>query len=443
MAKTSPKAGFVTKLPAIPSTVLTSLQEISDAIGVPRTVLPPDEEISYAWEQLPRLLAKIPRGSRTELHVRMCVAVANGLFDAAMNYAWNSSVTALRDKVRAFGLPVVEQINGTSFDEAALVGMTDADLLKQCLRLNLVDEEAFFFLGHCREIRNNFSAAHPTTGATDDQEFLVFLNRCAKYALSDTSNPTGVDVQTLIQSVKGPAFAEEQTVEWLRRLNATHEAQRQLIISMLHGFYCDPNSQQEARTNAITLCVRLKDQFSPSIISELINRHSDYIAKAKVPQQTASQEFFRHLGLFSVLSDQERHALVSNACARLLQVHHAWSNFHNEPPFAARLLELSSQGQLPNTVQREFVETVAISGTGNPYGLSQGADPIYKQMVRNFTPHQVGLFLDLSTSSVTLTRRLQNPRCQVQFRGLVGLLDPASVPVKARSVYDGWLTPAK
>ena len=53
----------------------------------------------------------------------MCVAVATGLFDSAINYAWNAAVIELRGKVRQFGLTVIPQVTGRPFNEAALVDL--------------------------------------------------------------------------------------------------------------------------------------------------------------------------------------------------------------------------------------------------------------------------------------------------------------------------------
>ncbi len=61
-----------------------------------------------------------------------------------------------------FGLSVVAQIQQNDFEEKHLLELQDSRLLELCLKLNIVDEEGFFFLDQCRNVRNNFSAAHPT-----------------------------------------------------------------------------------------------------------------------------------------------------------------------------------------------------------------------------------------------------------------------------------------
>jgi hypothetical protein len=146
----------------------------------------------------------------------------------------------LRDKVSASASRIVPEITGNPFDEQKLLDLQDSGLLTLCLDLNLITEDGYFMLDQCRDIRNNFSAAHPTIGQVDAYEFVNFLNRCAKYALSNLVNPKGVDTKAFIKAVKGPKFESIQGNEWIAKLKATHEAQRESLLLSLHGIYCDP-----------------------------------------------------------------------------------------------------------------------------------------------------------------------------------------------------------
>jgi hypothetical protein len=167
-------------LPALPTTVLPAIEQLVSALGIPRNALASVEEIEYAWRDLPRELREIPEHLRGELVARMCVAVSTGLFDGAMNYIWNAAILHLRDKIRTFGLPVVAQILQKDFEERHLLELQDSRLLELCLKLNIVDEDGFFFLDQCRDVRNNFSAAHPTLGKVNDREFTIFFKSLCK-----------------------------------------------------------------------------------------------------------------------------------------------------------------------------------------------------------------------------------------------------------------------
>jgi len=429
-------------LPAISTTTLSPIDEISSALGIPRTVLAGDDEIARAWNQLPRLLTLIPQEQLTVHQARMCIAVRAGLFDSAINYAWNSAILALRGKVRGFGLNVVPQVIQKPFDESTLDDLKDAELLELCLSLNLIVEDAYFFLDQCRDIRNNFSAAHPAVGTIDDTEFVSFLNRVIRYALVTTSNPTGVNMQGLITALKQSRFTDDQEKEWLDRVDSTHDAQRQIIVSMLHGLYCDPDSSEESRLNALDICTKLAPKFTPAIRSELLDRHSDYVADGQSDRQKASQQFFENLTMLSLLSEVERHAILSRACKRLYGVHQGWDNFYNEPPFAERLLELSRQGAVPESTRAEFVNTVVACASGNQYGVSTTALPHYETMIKDFSPREILLMLEFPGGKLIAGRRIRsNAGILNRYKKLVSLLDEKSIPPSHQKLWEQWRSP--
>lgn len=428
-------------LPTLPTTVLPAIAELAASFGIPQEVLASAEEIECAWRDLPRELREIPPELRGELVARMCVAVSTGLFDGAMNYAWNAAVLQLRQKIRNFGLSVVAQIQRRDFEEKHLLELQDSQLLELCLKLNIVDEDGYFFLDQCRDVRNNFSAAHPTLGTVNDREFTTFLNRCVRYALADSVSPKGVDIEAFISSVKGPRFNDHQRQIWLKRLSETHDAQRQMLISMVHGIYCDPATAEPARLNSIEICGGLRDSLTSSMRSELINNHSEYVAKGIEDRHAASLQFFEKLGFLGLLNESEQHVVFSRATERLWNVHNGMNNFYNEPPFAERLLELSQQGAIPETAQDQFVQVVACCRLGNGYGVSNAAIPFYDQIIRSFSPREIAILIRSASSKDTvLGRRLVSvSSCRRKFKDVISLIDTASVPSGVKADYDNFI----
>lgn len=429
-------------LPAVIPNMTGALDNLTQAVGVPREILPPAEQIQQAWDQLPRLLNDIPAEYRNEHHARMCIAVAAGLFDSAINYAWNAVIMRLRDRVRSFGIGAVHTFTGDQFDEEALVDLKDAELIELCLRLNLITEDGYFFLDQCRDIRNNFSSAHPAIGVIDDIEFSSFVNRCTRYAFTDTTDPRGIDGTEFIGAITSSRFSESQTSEWVQRMRQTHEAQRALLFGTIHGIYCDPGSSQDSRLNAMNIAMALSAELTPSIISLVVNRHSDYAAHGDEQRQAASRMFFEGLGILSqVLTDAEKHASFSVAAKKLVSVHQAFDNFYNEPPFAERILALTKQMPIPQTAQDEVVDAVLTCAAGNPYGVSHAAKTTYHEIIQNFTPREVRLMLQAHARQTTLTSRLRAyPAVKSRFIELVALLDPQSVSEADRPLYDEWMS---
>jgi hypothetical protein len=417
--------------------MLPALGLLTKALGIPREVLAPDVEIAYAWRDLPRELAAIPAELRGELIARMCVAVSTGLFDGAINYAWNATILHLRQMVQNFGLPVVAQTLQKDFEEQHLIELQDSQLLELALKLGLISEDGFFFLDQCRDMRNNFSAAHPTIGKINDREFTTFLNRCTRYALAAQAFPKGIDVSSFISAIKGARFNDAQLGVWVTRLDATHDAQRQLLFGTVHGIYCDPATSEPGRLNALDLCATYFSKFTAAVRADLVERHSDYVAKGDTARHTASQRFFEKLGALTLLNESERHGVISHAVSRLWTVHQEMNNFYNEPPFAERLKKISEQGAIPETIQEEYVRVVVGCRIGNDWGVSWAATPHYDEMIRAFSPREISIMIGMPRANTVVGRRIRdNSACRKRFTEAVRLIDRASVPNASQTDYD-------
>lgn len=426
-------------LPVVSNFSTPMLDALTSALGIDRNVLASNQQIETAWQNLPQLLENVPPELRDAGLMRMCVAVATGLFDSALNYAWNAAVLELREKVRRFGITIIPQITGKDFDEQKLLEMRDSELLTMCLKLNLISETGYFMLDQCRDVRNNFSAAHPAMGSIDEYEFINFLNRCTRHALITEQNTTAVDIKELMAALNNGAFAEEQYVIWCDRVRLTFEAQREAIFGMLHGIYCDPAKDEPARVNAITICSRFTTTLSPSSVSCLVNQHQNYQAKGELERLKASVAFFENLKLIGLLSEAERHSIISSACQKLMSVHNGMDNFYNEKAFAERLETLSSGQQIPATVRDEFVKTVVTCAVGNAYGTANSAAGAYQKMINSFSPGEILIMLRLPETQSVVGRRIKAySRCSAHFKFIVKLLQPNSIPTSVTKVFQQW-----
>ena len=164
-----------------------------------------------------------------------------------------------------------------------------------------------------------------------------------------------------------------------------------------------------------------------------------YNAEGKRDRHVASQEFFAKLGLHGLLTEMERHNMVVGACTRLMSVHQAWDNFHNEPPFAERLHELTDKIAVPDTAKEAFVGTVATCSVGNLYGTSRAADRYYCAMVQRFSPKEVDTLFSLLEKQNSLTVRVNNSqRCRLKLKLMMQLIDEKTVPVRHKKAYRDW-----
>lgn len=214
-----------------------------------------------------------------------------------------------------------------------------------------------------------------------------------------------------------------------------------MLVGMVHGIYCDPATSEPARLNALDICSVLKERFTAALRSDLVNKHSEYAARGDEPRHTASLQFFEKLGLLPLLNESEQHAVFYRAVERLWTVHNAANNFYNEPPFAERLLELSRQSAIPETVQEAFVQVVVCCNIGNGYGVCWTACVSYQQTIRAFSPREIATMIQLAQrADNTLGRRIASlASCRQRFKETLGYIDPASVPNVVKAAYDQFL----
>lgn len=199
----------------------------------------------------------------------------------------------------------------------------------------------------------------------------------------------GVNVSDFISSIKGRKLDEDELDIWQQRLTETFPAQRQLLVPTLMGIYCDPESSETARINALKICVSIQIYIDEKTKSSMIDQYNKYFAKGQTDKCIAAKSLFEKLKMLDLLSTSDQHSIVKNACKNLLHAHLEYNNFYNEPPFAQRLLELTSSFKTPESVQQEYVYTVLMCYVGNQYGVSNAAIEYYEEMIQNFSPKEI------------------------------------------------------
>lgn len=414
-------------LPVIDNAI-ESVHNIICSLNLPREIIASDEEIVYAWRELPREISRIPNELRDGLIARMCVATSVGLFDGAINYIWNAVVLNLRLRLRNFGFGLISQTLNKKFEEEDLNDLMDSELIELCYKLELLSEEGYFFLNQCRDIRNNFSSAHPSIAQIDDRELINFISRCCKHGISSDYVLQGINISDFIKSIKSNKLNEDGIEFWKEKIIKTFPAQRVLLIPMLHGLYCDPESKEESRINAFQICYAVKNIFDSKINSALIDQHNKYRISGLESKLKASQIFFQKLDMLNLLTDTEKHSIIKDACLQLMRVHSSFDNFYNEPPFAQKLSEIIDCTRVPETIKEEFVQTILTCYVGNPYGVSHSAIKYYKKMIANFSPKEIEYMLEIIDTNTIVAFRIKNcPRCKEQFMEALKLLDENSL----------------
>jgi len=381
------------------------VNEVVASLGMPRDILPPDEDISIALTLLPRELNLVPERLRNKFIAKAVVASSVGLFDGAIIYVWNCVITELRSRVSSFGMEMIAQISGSSKPDNFLDKIQDVDLIDLCYQLNIIDEQGHFYLQQCREIRNHASIAHPSNIDIDDRELINFISRCCKYGLSEIRISTGIDIKSL-NAILSIEDNSESLDHFVSILNTTFRSQQTLIYQILYSNYIDPSKTSTVRANALRIAKSASNVLSdnPEIIVELLEKHQSNLLSGSKDKRINSTNFIEAIGQLNSLSDVEKISAFRKAINHLRTAHYGMNNFYNEPPFAERLQELSEKiTPIPEPIIEKYVEVNLECYVGNSYGVSWAAIGFCEKMLKNLTPKGIEYMLGkLNSTSQTL-----------------------------------------
>jgi len=410
------------------------VSKIITSLNFPRNVLASQEDIEAVWLTLKPQINKIKLDYRHEMIARMVIAIRVGLFSSAVNEMWNTTIVVLRNKVRNFGLHEANQFLTVQLTEKKFKELKDKELLDICVELGLLSEDAYFFLNHCREIRNNYSSAHPANSMLDGPELNYFIHQCIKQVLSNDIKFIGFRMDQFMSTIRQSPLDEDALRELTDRIRNTNELQKIAIIKALFGIYVDEKNDEHARQNCINLSRQNWDYFSEQAKAEVVVMFSGYLIQDSTKKQYAKR-FFELVSAIDLLPKDEQVSLVHKIIKQLESTHFDFNNFYNEKAIAQRLSELRKS--VPIQIIKDYVYVVSLCYVGNKYGTSGSAEAYYEIMIKNFTVREIDKIFELMEEDNYLKYRLNNfRRCKIKFKGLLKLVNPESVPSKWKGKYE-------
>lgn len=380
------------------------VDQLTQGLSVPRDILPDSEQITHALQELPRELNLIPMQYRNIFIAKAVLAVSVGLFDGAIVYVWNCVIKELREKVKSFGVPMIQAVLNKKHDPDFLKNITDASLIELAYQLNIITEQGHLFLNQCREVRNQASVAHPSDMRLNDRELITFINRCCEYGLSNARAISGVELTTVTKVIENESATDDNLQHLAAQIHDTFELQKDFYIQLLYSKFVDPSEQSQIRNNSLKLSKLLINDFSDSIKSNLLTRHNEIMVKGDSDKKSAanSRKFFTELGMINIFNNSEKIALFNKAIDNLKDAHNGFNNFYTEPAFAENLELISRQiTPAPEVVIEPFVEVLWNCYLGNSWGYSTMAVSDYERMLKNLTPKGIEILLQKLNSDAT------------------------------------------
>jgi hypothetical protein len=410
----------------------------------------PGEGVLVSIEERRRLLANLddalerllPEHRSRSLYLsKFVMAVGAGLFDAALNYLWDETISELRRRVVRYDLAYFYDLAVTAPDrrkrlqgEESLPQVDDSELIRASNLMGLVSDVGYRQLDLVRYMRNFASAAHPNQNELTGLQLVGFLETCIREVITLPESNVVAEVRKLLANLKSTTMEKAEAAQIALFFANLPLSQADNLGQGLFGIYVDLTSSTLARNNVRLLWPALWPLLSEAVKQGFGARYGRFIANHDQQQAEFARELLDLVDAASYLPEDVRVAHIDEALDALAAAHVAMNNFHTEPPLARRLQALVGNG-VPQAVRAKFCRTVVDVFLGRASGISWAADVIYRELITSFSPPEARIAL-LSYYDVSVTSKLQWPQPTAKYEELLVLLEGKFTDRPSRELFE-------
>jgi hypothetical protein len=412
------------------------LAEYLGTLGLPvHDVLYPISERRNIINALESALEVLPIDQREKAYylTKFTVAVAVGLFDGALNYLWDQTISALRRLVLSFDLiyffSVEEKINSrykNLSNPDDLDEISDHDLLEACRRIGLLSDVNYKRLEHVNFMRNHASAAHPTEHDIDGFEMLGWLRVCLRHAITAVPDHSVITIKRLIDNIRAVSIPPADIPAIGADISKQPQERIDDFLWAIFGMYTDPKVNATAKANISALAKYVWDSTSDDRKYEVGARFGVFRKNADITRKDATQEFLESCDGLRYKDEDSLAGELIEKLQTLKSVHYAINNFYNEyVPASSLESSFPLTGKVPRSARSMWVKVLSTCFIGNGYGYKQGVDesalPYYSRYVGNFSEAETVEFLRLFKDP-EFTSPLSRTKCDIRTRKLATIL---------------------
>jgi hypothetical protein len=407
--------------------------QLLESVGLPsKDIFVPVKERAVVFQNAHALLDKIGDESRSHAAYisKFFAAVAGGLFDAALNYIWDETVLHLRMRIEAYDLEYFYEIAASEDKRKDLKTiediskLTDDELLRGSLKIELISEIGFRNIDLVRYMRNNASAAHPNQTGISGLKLVSMAEDCLREVISTPIPPAAIAVQQLLANVRDGSISEADAKQVAAHFPDMGPERTQKLAKGLFGIFYKRDTPEQVRQNIRYLAPLLWPFIDEETRKYFGIRHAFFSANNHSAERTYAREFLTVVDGLGYITDQQRAVEVLSIVDELENAHDGLNNFYNEVLPARRLQSiLGNPSKVPPGAEKKYIDTLVNVFLSNGYGIAFSANEIYSELLSGLTPRQaiyaVALVFDEGISS-----KLRIDLCAKKYIEMVDSLSP-------------------
>lgn len=357
-------------------------------------------------------------------------AVGAGLFDAALNYIWDETILHLRKRIEAYDLEYFYDI-ATSPEKRKelktiedISKITDDELLKGSLAIELITEVGYRNMDLVRYMRNNASAAHPNQLDITGLKLISMAEDCLREVISTPIPPAAINVQKLLENIKSKVMAAKDAHDISVHFSDMGPKRTQRLAEGLFGIFCKRETSELIKQNIRFLIPLLWDYIEEETRKNFGIRHAYFSANNHISEKNSAREFLSIVNGLGYITDQHRAMEISLVLNELKNAHDSLNNFYNETLPAKRLRSIiGNPPKIPNGIDATYIKTLVDVFLTNGNGICWSANEIYLELITSFSPRQaiyaISLIFDESISS-----KVQVKLCSEKYIEILTVLEP-------------------
>lgn len=374
---------------------------------------------------------------------KLVAASAVGLFDAALNYLWDETIRNLREKVVRFDLEyfydsvITDPDRRSKFKtDADLEKLDDWELIRGCRATGIITEIGFRHLDYIRDMRNWASAAHPNQNELSGLQIVTWLQTCIREVLCKEPSGPVIEVRKLLRNLRNEQLSSTDIPPIEVALPTLPDDLSASLLRAIVGMYTDANLVADVRNNIKLVGRAVWNVCSEESRYEVGLKFATLEANGEVSRAKLAREFLELVDGLPYLPGSRLELEISAALDALMTAHNGYNNFYNEPAPARQLQRLIPlSGEVTANVTKKYVKTVVMCKTGNGYGISRAAEPVYDDLINRFSDRFLLWFIDLANDA-EFTSRLRLGSCSQRYQTLATRLHEKAVSTQLQQTLE-------
>ena len=400
--------------------------------GLPvKNVLVPVSERATVFNNVGPVLKKISIDQKIDsiYFSKFLAATSVGLFDAALNYLWDETISEIRKRVIQYDVQYFYD-NATSNEEKRkklkneddIVKLDDSELILGALKIGLISELGYRHLDFIRFNRNWASAAHPNQNQLTGLQLISWLETCIKEVISLPLSDVVIQIQKLLSNIRNNEISKDGSKRIiLFFIELSQQQVNNLTLGFL-GIYTEQGTPEIVRQNIGYLIPELWKRVDEETRASIGIKYKKLIANNDQEGERKIKNFLDVVGGLSYIPEDIKIVEIENAIENLLNVHNSMNNFYNESTFAKQLYNFIGKGNsMPDKIRKKAVFTIVKVFLTNGNGVARSAEKYYIDLIKQFNQKDALLAL-ISFTDKQIASSLQFHLCEIKFKELLQLI---------------------